>query len=559
MIMKNLMGLALCLALGYNSFAQNEMSNIYTTEVAHSFNITGCLTSDNGFSYASNGKELTVLDNASGKVIWNKKFKEISDKLSKVDEFVPLWEANAFFVFDRKTFGADQMACIDTKTGKLLWTNETFEGVEEDNIVYMPELDAFAVATKSNLVMVKARTGEVLWITEKFKGIVGDYVYNKAEGSLLMINMKSSLIGSIFAGLKNQIVKIDGKTGNVIWEQTYRGIVEKKVITREKLVDLKVAEGKIFLYLNGIQVYDYKSGKPQWSAGFDETPDVVKNHYGAQRFGAYGVVSAPLVDGKFVYVLDMKNKRNQYIKKYELSTGKEVWTSPEIKDARAIPGMYLVNGKLVLQVGGRVEIQYIRTVKNSDGSTTTTRCIGSEQVKPMNVQCFDANSGQQIWESEKMKKGITNILVEGSNLIICSGKALYSMDIASGKENYEVKLGDDNIGLVDIILSYKDKTIVVGEKGVSSHTYKDGKLVSSSKYKKSNPYSRFGQYIYGNRMALVTEKSDIAVYNLDDCSYKMYDARKGATSYLTTEGNSLIVLESGGMLSKSKFTKLNTK
>ena len=54
--------------------------------------------------------------------------------------------------------------------------------------------------------------------------------------------------------------------------------MEKKVITKEKLVKLKVEDDKVFLYMNGIQVFDYADGKPLWAAVYDQTPsDVVKS------------------------------------------------------------------------------------------------------------------------------------------------------------------------------------------------------------------------------------------------------------------------------------------
>jgi outer membrane protein assembly factor BamB len=159
------------------------------------------------------------------------------------------------------------------------------------------------------------------------------------------------------------------------------------------------------------------------------------------------VVAKPVVLDGYIYVLDMENKRNQFLKKIEIKTGKVIWRSAEIKDARAIPGIYVIGDRVVLQVGGQVELQYIAKVRNSDGSTTFEKTIEFENVKPMNVQCFNAISGEQLWESEKMKKGLTNLFPSGENVIVCSGKALYSLDINTGKENYERELKEDNIGL----------------------------------------------------------------------------------------------------------------
>jgi outer membrane protein assembly factor BamB len=543
------------------SYGQEEMTQQYMKEIDHSFNYTAKNDGD-GYCYASSEKEITVLDTKTGEIKWNKKYSEISRELSKVDEIIPLWEAHVIFVFDRK-LGKDKMACIDVYTGKLLWITSKYQNVEEENVVFIAELNAFGITTKDAFTMMKAHTGEEMWTTQKFKGIVGSYSYSPSNGQIVMINMKATALGSLFAGLKNQIVKIDTKNGDVIWDQTYRGIVEKKILTREPLVSLRVEENQVFLYLNGIQVFDYNNGKPMWAAVYDQTPsDVVKNKKpaGATKFGAYGVVAKPVVVGNDVYVLDLVNKRNQYLKKYELKTGKLLWTSPEIKDARAIPGIYVSGDKVVLQVGGQVELQHEVRKRDADGSTTIERTIEMENVKPLNIQCFNATNGEQLWESEKMKKGLTNLFLSGENMIVCSGKALYSMDIKTGKENYEIPLKEDNIGLADLIIDYKDQVVILGEKGVSTRKKSDGKIVGASKFRRAAPVSYNGQLIYGeNTLALATIKSDYAVYNVENCKYKSFDARKGATAYLSDDGQSLYVFESGGMLRKSKLTKLSAQ
>ena len=540
--------------------AQEEMAEKFKKEIDHPFNYTAKSDAD-GYCYASSEKEITVLDTKTGDIKWNKKYSDVSSELGKVDEIISLWDAKAIFVFDRK-MGKDKMACIDALTGKLLWISSKYQNVEEDNIVYIKEMDAFAVTTKENLTMIKARTGDELWKTDKFKGIVGYYVY-MSDGSLTMINMKATALGSLFAGMKNQIVRINTKNGDVIWDQTYRGVVEKKILTRERLVKMNIEENKVFLYLNGMQVFDYADGKPLWAAVYDQTPsDVVKNKRpaGATKFGAYGVVAEPVVVGEYIYVLDLVNKRNQFLKKYALKTGKLVWQSAEIKDARAIPGIYVMGDKVVLQVGGQVELQYEVRKRSTDGSVSIERTIEMENVKPLNIQCFNAITGEQLWESEKMKKGLTNLFLSNDDVIVCSGKALYSLDINSGKENYETALKDDNIGEADLIIDYKDNVVILGEKGVSSHKKSDGTLTAGSKFRRSTPITYNGRYIYGeSTLALATAKSDYAVYDVNNCKYKIFDARKDATAYLSDDGLSLYVFESGGMLRKSKFTKLSAQ
>lgn len=551
--MKRILVLMSLMVAGFYLAAQEEMKEDFVVEIEHPFDLT--MKVGDEYCYASSAKEITVFELPSGKVKWNKKYSDITKELSKVDDVISMSGSGAIFVFDRK-MGKDKMACIDASTGDLLWVSAKYQDVEGvDNIYYIGELDAFAITTKVNLSLVKARTGEELWSTTKFKGVVGDAAF-APDGSLIMINMKPTFIGSLFSGFKNQIVRINVKNGDVVWDQTYRGMVEKKILTKERIVKITVEEGKVFLYMNGIQVFDLADGKPLWSAVYDMTPsDVVKNKKPAfaQAFGAYGVVAKPVVVGEYIYVLDMENKRNQFLKKISLKTGKMVWRSAEIKEARAIPGIYVVGDRVVLQVGGQVELQYI--TRTPDGAVT--KAIEYENIKPMNVQCFNAVTGEQLWESDKMKKGLTNLFPSENNLIVCSGKALYSMDINTGKENYEVELKEDNIGLADIILDYNDKVVIIGEKGVSLRNKADAKLTNSSKFKKSNPLSYNGDYIYGDRMALYTKGSDFAVYNLKTVNYKRFDARKGASAYISSDGAYLYVFESGGMIRKSKFTRLS--
>lgn len=371
------------------------------------------------------------------------------------------------------------------------------------------------------------------------------------------------------------------KNGDVIWDQTYRGTLEKKIYTREVLARIMLKGDKIFLFMNGLQVYEAKTGKPVWNAAYDETPKVKGRPLNAVRYGIYGAVADPLVVGDQVYVLDIVNPRKQYIKKYDLESGKLIWTSPEIADARAIPNMYEIDGVLILQVGGTVEEQGYYKERQSDGSYIYYYEKDYVEVKPFNVQGFDVASGKSLWQSEKMKKGITNLFPDGKDIIVCSGKALYKMDVKTGKEKYEFDITKDGISQANKVLDYKDKVIVVADKGLSVHNKSDGTLVKAAKYKRAVPVEVKGgdlgknginkmsgwkgntgsgyTTIAGNSVALQTKGGDIAVYNLDDCTFKQIDARKNATLLMTDDGEYVYVFEGGGMMSKSIVTKYKTK
>jgi outer membrane protein assembly factor BamB len=544
--MKKLLTFATLLIFAFVAKAQEDMSIIWETKLGHQILHSG--TSLEGeHSYAASDKEISLFDNKTGKVIWEKKFGDIAPKLNKIDELIPFWDSNTIFLFDRK-IGKDQIACMDLESGKVLWTTDKYQDVSDESVTYIGEEDCFAIALKKELVYIRARTGEELWSTEKFKGVVGQYYFDSNEHSLTMVNFVPTLLGALFSGLKNQIAKIDLKTGEILWENTYIGRAERKVISRQFMYNLSVANGKVFLRLNGMQVYDFKTGAKVWSAAFDFTPEhIVGKPMGAKVFGVYGAVADPVVIDQDVYVLDMQSRSKQYVKKYDLNTGKLLWTSPEIKDAKAIPGMNVIGGKVLLQIGGIVEKQYMKITRTAD-QVITEYVVDFENVNPCGIQALDANTGKLIWESERFRKGITNMITFGENVVVCSGKALYSLDLATGTEKYESPVTKGGVGLATQIQPFKDDVIVVvGEKGVSTFNANNGDVINSGKYRTSTLEDRVG-----NILIMKTDKADIGTFDLNTCKYKDFKARTGALTTLSRDGNFVYVYE------KKVVTKLST-
>lgn len=541
--MKRIITIGFLCLMATSAWTQEEMPIVWEKKMEHRIQYTGTgLEAAGEVSYAASDKEITVFNNSDGSVVWTNRFKDLAPNLSKIDELIPFWESNVIFLFDRK-MGKDQIACIDLNTGALLWTSAKYQNLTDDNIVYIKELDAFACSTKEALVMIKTKTGEEMWQTAKFKGVVGQYVYDINDHTAVMVNFVPGGLAALFSGFKNQIMKVNLDNGNILWEATYIGRAERKVISGEFIYDINIEGGKVFLRMNGLQVYDLKTGAQLWSAAFDFTPDgLVGAPAGAKKFGVYGAVADPVIVGNDVYVLDMSDKRHQFIKKYDLNSGKLLWSSPEIKDARAIPNMYVIGDRVVLQVGGNVEAQaYIyRRTTNTDGSVSIYEewRIWHPNVKPFNVQCFNTKDGSQIWESERFKKGITNMLTDGKDIYVCSGKALYRLNVADGSDIYEVQLGDDGIGLAAQILTYKDMIVVVGEKGIATHNFSDGKLVNSAKYKASAL-----EDVYDNILIMKTDKADIAAYDLNTCQFKEFKAKTGAVTSLEKQGRFVYIYE----------------
>tara|TARA_R110001592_G_scaffold307299_2_gene580895 strand:- start:428967 stop:430619 length:1653 start_codon:yes stop_codon:yes gene_type:complete len=523
-------------------YAQKDMSVVWEAKMEHRSEYKGTgLEGD--VSYVASDKEITVFKNDDGSIVWSKKFKEIAPNLRKIDELEPFWKSNVIFLFDRK-LGKDQIACVDLTTGDLLWTSDKYQDVTDDNLIYIREKNAFAMSIKKGLVLIDARTGEEFWQTALFSGVVGQYLYDGDTETMTIVNFKPAGLAALFAGFKNQIVRLDINTGKFLWEQKYIGQAERKVISREYLYELDLVEDKVMLRLNGLQAFDYKTGKALWSAAFDFSPEGAARKPAGKvlKFGVYGAVADPVISGDYIYVLDMSRKNKQFINKYDKYSGNLVWTSPEIKGgARAIPNMYVVGNRVILQIGGIVEVQSVvekKTTVNGVTTTTKTTKISFENVKPNGVQAFDTESGQFAWDSERFKKGITNMLSIGDDIIVCSGKAYYGLKGSNGAELYERSIKDDGIGWASSIFEHNGKIVVVGAKGISFHDIETGKLTASNKYKNSTLES-----VQGDILVMKTASADIAAFDLNDCSYTEFKAKNDAHTWLSLTSEYVYIYE----------------
>ncbi|MCD4679054.1 MAG: PQQ-like beta-propeller repeat protein, partial [Bacteroidales bacterium] len=161
------------------------------------------------------------------------------------------------------------------------------------------------------------------------------------------------------------------------------------------------------------------------------------------------------------------------------------------------------------------------------------------KIKPFGIQALNTKDGTLAWESEKFKKGITNGITVGDYYIVCSGKALYSLNIDNGEELYEVPVSKGGVGQAAMILPFKEDVIVViGEKGISTFKASNGDLINKGSYKSSKLEDRIDDLVI-----IKTAKADIAAFDLNTCNYKEFKAKKGAVTSMSLEGEFVYVYE----------------
>jgi putative pyrroloquinoline-quinone binding quinoprotein len=463
----------------------------------------------------------TVL-NSEGKVIWSGDYKKITtNKTNKCEYQYTIWtdKGGYLFLFDERKLGTDRVAVIDIATGKELWNSEQYQNLipkggaggdqgELDTVKYIFELDSFLISQKNSVILVKADTGEKIWETNRFKGGVGKYIYNAEKNEIVMVNFKPTALGALFAGFKNQLVRINASNGEVMWDATFTGAIEKELVTRKPIVDMWIKGGKLYLHLNGLTVYDYNNGQQLWAAIFD---DDMGGSSGSALFGNkkrsmyYQLIAEPLFTDNAVYLVILGSRdKVKYVEKHDLESGKLLWASEKIKGAFCMPHIYLAGDKLMVQVGGKFQVQELRYEEVVTGGSAALALGGfgggtahawvpyiywDYKNQKNGVLALDANTGQTSWRSEKFDKRITDLILDGDKTVfVGDGDEFYGYDVKSGTQLFDVKHNDAKVGKATDVIDFGDKVVVLSEKGLASYNKKDGSRAYASEKIKGVDY-----------------------------------------------------------------------
>lgn len=406
-------------------------------------------TSDGKYIIGTTQKDICVLDGTNGQKVWSNSFKDMADIKSCESQYF-MEEAGVLFLSDKK-MGKDNIMAIDIADGKVLWKTDRFEGVRISSIVYFPSLKSFAVITKDGLVALDARTGETRWTQSRFTGSLADWDYLEASDELVLLNYKTSW-GALFSGYKNQLMKIKASTGELIWETEYFGVIPTKYYTGQIISKMYVEGDRVFCLINGMQVFDLKTGQKQWQADYD-----VYDHkigLGAESFW-YDGIAEPLVVGDEVYLVKFKHASKKVsIEKRSLKDGSVKWETQMETKPDAVPTMAVENAKLILQLGGRVNIQG----KDNQGVYFSK----NKWVDPFRVEVYDAATGNFVWKSDKLKDRITNLVVMNGQIYVADEKHFFAFDVNDGAVKLEQKL---EVGDAQELYVYNGQIGILGEKG----------------------------------------------------------------------------------------------
>lgn len=461
-----------------NLQAQCNFPKVWESKMENDASYKKYTSGDGTLIIGTTKKEICVLNGNNGQKLWSGTFADIAGaKEADAQEY--LEKAGQFYIINNQK-GKDQLICIDAKTGKKLWENEDFEQIYLSNVEFIEPIQSIAVVMKRGLVMLDAQTGKVKWTLDGFVGALGRYLYHEETKQLLLLNYNPNALKSIFKGFKNQLICVNAENGQVAWEQTFREIIEMKRFASQSftvtdwivkgiekgigneniLVNLFVKNNKVFLMFNGLTVYDLKDGKKLWDADYN----VSLNRGVAGSSQLYDAVAWPIVTDQYVYVLDFgEMSRKKTVKKYDIETGKLIWDCDVDGRRVVIPNMLLVDGTLVLQIGGKVN-------KQGEDKTGYFKTYYSkwEWQGPFGLKGIDDATGKIKWETEKFDDRISNIITLNNNLYVADKSSLYTINSASGEKLKEIKLKKTDAGKPQHIFAHNDKLLVLCEDGLDA-------------------------------------------------------------------------------------------
>ncbi|PWA04954.1 outer membrane protein assembly factor BamB family protein [Flavobacterium psychrotolerans] len=498
-----------------------SFSTVWESEFENKASRLALCNGDGQYIIGTDDNSASVIDEG-GKAIWNGDYKKLTTNKTNNSEYqYTIWKDKGgyLFLFDARKLGTDRVAVLDLATGKELWNSESYQNLipkgtkaeegtdqgELETVKYIDELDSFLISQKESIILVKANTGEKIWETNRFKGGVGKYIYNAEKNEIIMVNFKPTALGALFSGFKNQLVRINAANGDILWDATFVGTIEKELVTRRAIIDLWIKNDKIFMYLDGINVYNYDNGQKLWSANYENDMQGANGGLfsGGKRSKIYRTLAEPLFTDNAVYLVMLGTRdRTKYIEKHDLESGKLLWASEKITGAFCMPNIYKAGDKIMVQVGGKVQVQEFRLEEASGGFSAGMGALGGGSVKQWvpyiywdykaqknSVLCLDDKTGTTAWRSEKFDKRITDLILDGEKTVfVGDGDEFYSYDIPSGKQLFDVKHNDARVGKATDVIDFDDKVVVLSEKGLAAYNKKDGTRAYASEKIKGVDY-----------------------------------------------------------------------
>lgn len=431
---------ALCLS-SISLWSQAEFTKVWTTEV------------DVENKWHSNKKDLSMIligdlktfamvDGTNGKTLWSFNAKERLG-VKSVEDWTFLWameQEPVEVVYNKPKEDTKTTIYLDSKTGNVIssLTESTLKEKDGSKNKYRRSHTKFA--TKD---------------------------YDKSSETLVELYFKDKFFKNSYAG--NTFEVTVRAFGGYIWNTPIKARavthINRLLLSSDEpdiMMNVMIANDKVFVLYEGITALDLKTGKELWTTSFD----MVDAGMTSQEIGK---APKPTVDNNAVYICDL-SKGEKAIKKLDVNTGNLIWKSEKLDKDEVISQLGVVGNNLVAKFGG-----IIRKAKNvyNPNNGATTRIAKNVFEGKSDIRVFDAATGKELWSAEKIFKedkfsnSECSIFMGNNNIVACSNKFIYLVEPSTGNVKSKTELGKE-IGKPKYIFEYDGNFIVEGEEGIAS-------------------------------------------------------------------------------------------
>lgn len=378
----------------------SSVDKAYNADICHSL---GMLV------VCNSGTTVSGINLETGKKVWEiNTFKEIGNDMSEVlriyDKYV--------IVSDKKGKGNYSLTALDASNGKVLWSLDNEK--QQVNLVrtmYAPSNKMLCIIPSNwsdrknsqNIRFVNMESGKVEiaapvtgWITT---------TYDSGDGYILMhAYVQDDNTSVTCVNLNEKKVQWSARLANKTTSTPMASL-------NEYYVSMDVVAGKAIVATQGIEAFDMASGKSAYNIPYKPYVEWGVGHY-------INSIFEPVVTGNELILADATSS-DLAIKKIDVVTGKEIWSTGKLKKMEVAPNAYVSNNTVVVQFGGAVTFE----VMNNTG-------IG-KVIDPGAITGIDLQTGKIKWNLDK-EVSYSSKLVNENTVVAFGVKNLQFIDISNG-------------------------------------------------------------------------------------------------------------------------------
>jgi outer membrane protein assembly factor BamB len=296
----------------------------------------------------------------------------------------------------------------------------------QDLVAKMPDQDAILLKTVEGLRRVDLSTGETRWTLSDVPGSRLMHVEWLSSGDVLAVTNHTSLLERVSGG--KEILRMDPTTGTIKWRSSHSADLVQQTFQKEGFFLLQQPDGDIeaFRLDDGTKAYEIGLGLGSKIASLTG----MQTERGKD---ALQTTITPILHRDAVYVPNIadvkmtgKTSVSYNIRKFDVSTGSEAWTSDTIEGKSSLPDFTAAGDRIVaravkaLGYGGSPSQEVVAWSPSS-----RTRQWSHETA-------FTPPDRQSSSLSYKFRRGGDNLIAHNGRICLATDTSVVAYDASDG-------------------------------------------------------------------------------------------------------------------------------